>query len=95
MIHEHYRPSLRSTAVLYLQRVPCSSVTCPVEWSLCRLVVTAQCPKSGTAAPVRYGQMSVMLQSLPASCGLPVASLKSQPDSYGQLPTTVIISLSA
>ncbi|GKB91747.1 hypothetical protein Tco_0964019 [Tanacetum coccineum] len=33
--------------------------------------------------------MSVMLQSLPASCGLPVASLKSQPDSYGQLLATV------
>ncbi|GJV10262.1 hypothetical protein Tco_1351803 [Tanacetum coccineum] len=45
--------------------------------------------KSAQAAPVRYGQMSVMLQSLPASCGLPIASLRSQSDSYGQLPAAV------
>ncbi|GJR00319.1 integrase, catalytic region, zinc finger, CCHC-type containing protein [Tanacetum coccineum] len=60
----------------------------PVKWSPV-LVVTASMSKSAKAAPVRYDQMSVMPQSLPASYGLPVASLKSQSDSYSQLPATV------
>ncbi|GJV15257.1 hypothetical protein Tco_1360580 [Tanacetum coccineum] len=67
---------------------PCSAAPIPVEWSPIP-VVTASMSKSAQATPVRYGQMSVMLQSLPASCGLPVASLKSQSDSYGQLPAAV------
>ncbi|GKA13044.1 retrovirus-related pol polyprotein from transposon TNT 1-94 [Tanacetum coccineum] len=48
-------------------------------------IVTALMSKSAQAAPVGYGQIFVMLQSLPASCGPLVASLKSQSDSYGQL----------
>ncbi|GJW84565.1 hypothetical protein Tco_0157710, partial [Tanacetum coccineum] len=59
-----------------------------VKWSPIP-IVTASMSKSAQAAPVGYGQMSVMLQSLPASCGLPVASLKSQFDSYGQLSATM------
>ncbi|GKC68853.1 hypothetical protein Tco_1114736 [Tanacetum coccineum] len=71
----YYRPPLVELAVLALQRVPAVLSPVPVKWS---------------PIPVKwYGQMSVMLQSLPASCGLPVASLKSQPDSYGQLPAIV------
>ncbi|GKG02853.1 hypothetical protein Tco_0310489, partial [Tanacetum coccineum] len=62
-----------------LQRVPTVLAVMspvPVEW-LHVPVVTASMSKSAQAAPVGYGQMSIMLQSLPASCGLPVASLKS------------------
>ncbi|GKA07897.1 hypothetical protein Tco_0687121 [Tanacetum coccineum] len=87
----YYRPPPVQLAVLDLQRVlaiPVVLSPVPVEWSPI-LVVTASMSKSAQAAPVGYGQMSVMLQSLPASCGLPVASLKSQSDSYDQLPVTV------
>ncbi|GKG17784.1 hypothetical protein Tco_0372082, partial [Tanacetum coccineum] len=38
---------------------------------------------------VGYGQMFVKLQSMPASCGLPVASLRSQSDSYSQLLSAI------
>ncbi|GKC04792.1 hypothetical protein Tco_0996402 [Tanacetum coccineum] len=94
----YYRPPPVQLAVLDLQRVPAVLVVLspipvkwspvPVKWSPA-LVVTASMLKSAQAAPIGYGQMYVMLQSLPASRGLPVASLKSQPDSYGQLPATV------
>ncbi|GKB70362.1 hypothetical protein Tco_0931774 [Tanacetum coccineum] len=87
----YYRPLLVQLAVLDLQRVPSVlAVLLPIpgEWSPVP-VVTASMLKSAQAAPVGYGQMSVMLQSLSASCSLPVASLKSQSDSYGQLPVTV------
>ncbi|GJX71850.1 hypothetical protein Tco_0309021 [Tanacetum coccineum] len=87
----YYRPPLVQLAVLDLQRVPVvPAMLSPVllKWSPIR-VVTASMSKSAQAAPVGYGQMSVMLQSLPASCGLPIVSLKLQPDSYGQLPATV------
>ncbi|GKE39219.1 hypothetical protein Tco_1462624 [Tanacetum coccineum] len=87
----YYRPPLVPLVVLDLQRVPVVLAVLspvPVKWSPIP-VVTASISKSAQAAPVRYGQMSVMLQSLPASCDPPVASLKSQSDSYGQLPTTV------
>ncbi|GKE29512.1 hypothetical protein Tco_1444896, partial [Tanacetum coccineum] len=78
-------------AVLDLQRVPTVPAVLslvPVEWSHVP-VVTASMSKSAQATPVEYGQMSVMLQSMPASCGLPVASLRLQFDSYGQLPAAV------
>ncbi|GKG13051.1 hypothetical protein Tco_0350011, partial [Tanacetum coccineum] len=61
--------------------VPAVLLHVPIEWSTIP-VVTALMSKSEQAAPVRYGQMSVMLQSLPASCSLPVASLRSQSHSY-------------
>ncbi|GJZ29334.1 hypothetical protein Tco_0573981 [Tanacetum coccineum] len=83
----YYRPPPVQLAMLDLQRVPAvPAVLSPVlvKWSPVP-VVTASMSKSAQAAPVGYGQMSVMLQSLPASCGLPVASLKLQPDSYDQL----------
>ncbi|GJU09221.1 hypothetical protein Tco_1125651 [Tanacetum coccineum] len=76
----YYRPPPVQLAMLDLQRVP----AVPAEWSPVP-VVTASMSKSAQAAPIGYGQMSVMLQSLPASCGLPVASLKSQSDSYANL----------
>ncbi|GJX64316.1 hypothetical protein Tco_0298659 [Tanacetum coccineum] len=80
----YYRPPPVQLVVLDLKRVPAiHAVLSPVP------VVTASMLKSAQAAPVGYGQMSVMLQSLPASCGLPVASLRSQSDSYGQLPAAV------
>ncbi|GJX33247.1 hypothetical protein Tco_0243102 [Tanacetum coccineum] len=80
----YYRPPPVQLAVLDLQRVPAvPAVLSPVP------VVTASMSKSAQAAHVGYGQMFVMLQSLPASCGLPVASLRSQSDSYGQLPAAV------
>ncbi|GJX62452.1 hypothetical protein Tco_0295352 [Tanacetum coccineum] len=69
---------------LDLQRVP----TVPAVLSHVP-VVTASMSKSAQAAPVRFCQMFVMLQSLPASCGLPVAPLRSQSDSYGQLPVAM------
>ncbi|GJU01756.1 hypothetical protein Tco_1112094 [Tanacetum coccineum] len=88
----YYRPPPVQLAVLDLQKVPAVPAVLspisvrwsriPVRWSPIP-VVTASMSKSAQAAPVGYGQMSVMLQSLPASCGLPVASLKSQSDSYG------------
>ncbi|GKD42939.1 hypothetical protein Tco_1267584 [Tanacetum coccineum] len=87
----YYRPPPVQLAVLDLQRVPAVPAVLspvPIKWSPVP-VVTASMSKSTQAAPVRYGQMSVMLQSLLASCGLPVTSLKSQSDSYGQLPATV------
>ncbi|GKD24331.1 hypothetical protein Tco_1230545 [Tanacetum coccineum] len=87
----YYRPPPVQLAVLDLQRVPVVPVVLslvPVEWSPVP-VVTASMSKSAQAALVGYGQMSVMLQSLPASCGLHVASLRSQSDSYGQLPAAV------
>ncbi|GJV41235.1 hypothetical protein Tco_1419675, partial [Tanacetum coccineum] len=68
--------------------VPAVLSPVPVEWSPVP-VVTASMSKSVQAAHVGYDQMYVMLQSLSASCGLPVASLKSQSDSYGQLAATV------
>ncbi|GKD12791.1 hypothetical protein Tco_1197198 [Tanacetum coccineum] len=87
----YYRPPLVQLAMLDLHRVPAVPVVLspvPVKWSPVP-VVTASMLKSAQAALVGYDQMSVMLQSLPASCGLPVSSLKSQPDSYSQLPATV------
>ncbi|GJS72632.1 hypothetical protein Tco_0705473 [Tanacetum coccineum] len=75
----YYRPPPVQLAMLDLQRVPVIPAVLshvPVKWSLLP-VVTASMSKSAQAAPVEYGQMSVMLQSLLASCGLPVASLKS------------------
>ncbi|GJU11261.1 hypothetical protein Tco_1133657 [Tanacetum coccineum] len=87
----YYRPPLVQLAVLDLQRVPAFPAMLspvPVEWSPIA-VVTASMSKSAHAGSVRYGQMSVMLQSLPASCGLPIASLRSQFESYGQLPAAV------
>ncbi|GJQ89043.1 hypothetical protein Tco_0000182 [Tanacetum coccineum] len=87
----YYRPPLVQLAVLDLQRVPTvPAVLSPilVEW-LHVPVMTTSMSKSAQAAPVGYGQMSIMLQSLPASCGLPVESLRSQSDSYGQLPAAV------
>ncbi|GJQ95998.1 hypothetical protein Tco_0007137 [Tanacetum coccineum] len=79
----YYRPPPVQLAVLDLQRVPAVPAVLspvPVKWSPVP-VVTASMSKSAQVAPVGYGQMSVMLQSLPASCGPPVASLKSQSDS--------------
>ncbi|GKC81223.1 hypothetical protein Tco_1136940 [Tanacetum coccineum] len=87
----YYRPPPVQLVVLDLQRVlavPVVLSPIPVEWSPVP-VVTASMSKSAQAAPVGYGQMSVMLQSLHALCGLPVASLRSQSNSYGQLPTAV------
>ncbi|GKD35206.1 hypothetical protein Tco_1250715 [Tanacetum coccineum] len=81
----YYRPPLVQLVVLDLQRVPAvPTVLSPVlvKWSPVP-VVTASMSKSAQTAPVGYDQMPVMLQSLPASCGLPVVSLKSQPNSYG------------
>ncbi|GJU53812.1 hypothetical protein Tco_1227526 [Tanacetum coccineum] len=81
----YYRPLPMQLAVLALQRVPAVPAVLspvPVKWSPIP-VVTASMSKSAQAALVGYGQMSVMLQSLPASCSLHVTSLKSQPDSYG------------
>ncbi|GKE12806.1 hypothetical protein Tco_1416357 [Tanacetum coccineum] len=74
--------------VLDLRRVPAVLSSVPVEWSL-NPVVTASMSKSAQATHVGYGWLSVMLTSLPAFCGPPVTSLKSQSDSYGQLPATV------
>ncbi|GJS60232.1 hypothetical protein Tco_0655016 [Tanacetum coccineum] len=83
---KYYRPPLVQLAVLDPQRVPAVPAVLspiPVKWSPVPVkwspipVVTASMSKSAQVAPVGYGQMSVMLQSLPASCGLPVASLKS------------------
>ncbi|GKF67998.1 hypothetical protein Tco_0197677, partial [Tanacetum coccineum] len=71
----YYRPPPVQLAVLDLQRVPAIPAVLslvPVKWSPVS-VVTASMSKSAQAALVGYGQMSVMLQSLPASCGLPVA----------------------
>ncbi|GKF91660.1 hypothetical protein Tco_0275361 [Tanacetum coccineum] len=51
----------------------------PVEW-LPILVVTASMSKSAQAAHVGYGQMFVMRQSLPASCGLLVPMPPGKPD---------------
>ncbi|GJY17323.1 hypothetical protein Tco_0388814 [Tanacetum coccineum] len=82
MIYELLPASPSASVVLDLQRVP-------VEWSHIP-VVTASMSKSAQAAPVGYGRLFVMLPSLPVSCGPPVASLKSQSDSYGQLPATVV-----
>ncbi|GKG10233.1 hypothetical protein Tco_0338979, partial [Tanacetum coccineum] len=82
-----YRPPLMHPAVLDLQRVPAVLSSVPVEWSSVP-IVTASMSKSAQAAHVGYGWLSVMLPSLPASCGPPVASLKSQSNSYGQLPAT-------
>ncbi|GJU93950.1 hypothetical protein Tco_1318706 [Tanacetum coccineum] len=73
----YYRPPPVQLDVLDLQRVPAvPAVLSPinVKWSPVP-VVTASMSKSAQAAPVGYGQMYVMLQSLPTSCGLPVASL--------------------
>ncbi|GKE28085.1 hypothetical protein Tco_1443469 [Tanacetum coccineum] len=87
----YYRPPPVQLVVLDLQRVPAVPAVLspvPVKWSHVPVVTTSM-SKSAQAAPVGYGQMSVMLQSLPTSCGLPVASLKSQTDSYDQLPATV------
>ncbi|GKA28998.1 hypothetical protein Tco_0715243 [Tanacetum coccineum] len=84
----YYRPPPVQLAVLDLQRVPAVLSLVPVKWSLVP-VVTASMSKYAQAAPVGYGQMSIILQYLPASCGLPVASRKSQPDSYDQMPATV------
>ncbi|GJX03477.1 hypothetical protein Tco_0189393 [Tanacetum coccineum] len=87
----YYRPPLVQLAVLDLQRVPAVPAVLsliPVEWSPVP-VVTASMSKSAQAAPVGYDQIFVMLQSLLPSCGLPVASLRSQFDSYSQLPTAV------
>ncbi|GJY61193.1 hypothetical protein Tco_0461850 [Tanacetum coccineum] len=84
----YYWPPPVQLVVMDLQRVPAvPAVLSPVlvEWSPVP-VVTASMSKFAQAAPVGYGQMSVMLQSLPALCGLPVASLRSKSDTYGQLP---------
>ncbi|GKG20278.1 hypothetical protein Tco_0380079 [Tanacetum coccineum] len=78
----YYRSPPVQLAVLDLQRVPAVLSHVPAKWSPIP-VVTASMSKSAQATPVGYGQMFVMLQSLSASCGLPVASLKLQPDSYG------------
>ncbi|GJU72950.1 hypothetical protein Tco_1264355 [Tanacetum coccineum] len=75
----YYRPPSLLLAVLDLQRVPVvPAVLSPVlvKWSHVP-VVTASMSKSAQAAPVGYGQMFVMLQSLSASYGPLVASLKS------------------
>ncbi|GKE47275.1 hypothetical protein Tco_1478533 [Tanacetum coccineum] len=80
----YYRPPPVQLAVLDLQRV----LVVPAVLSHVP-VVTASMSKSAQATPVGYSQMSVMLQSLPALCGLPVASLRSQSDSYDQLPAVV------
>ncbi|GJV33307.1 hypothetical protein Tco_1393707 [Tanacetum coccineum] len=75
----YYRPPPVQLVVLDLQRVPAiPAVLSPVlvKWSHV-LVVTVSISKSAQAAPFGYGQMFVMLQSMPASCGLHVASLKS------------------
>ncbi|GKF33200.1 hypothetical protein Tco_0106400 [Tanacetum coccineum] len=75
----YYRPPPVQLAVLDIQRVPAvPAVLSPVlvKWSPVP-VVTASMLKSAKAALVGYGQMSIMLQSMPASYGLPVASLKS------------------
>ncbi|GKE48592.1 hypothetical protein Tco_1479850 [Tanacetum coccineum] len=94
----YYRPPPVQLVVLDLERVlaiPVVPSPVPVKWSPIPVrwspipVVTASMSKYAQVALVGYGQMSVMLQSLLASCGLPVASRKSQPDSYGQLPATV------
>ncbi|GJT29268.1 hypothetical protein Tco_0909543 [Tanacetum coccineum] len=87
----YYRPPLVQLAVLDLQMVltvPAVLSHVLVKWSPIS-VATASMSKSAQATLVRYGLMFVMMQSLPASCGLPVASLKSQPDSYGQLHAIV------
>ncbi|GJR84912.1 hypothetical protein Tco_0155697 [Tanacetum coccineum] len=86
-----YRPPPVQLAVLDLQRVPAVPAVLshvPVEWSPIPVVI-ASMSKYAQAAPVGYGQISIMLQYLPALCGLPVASLKSQSDSYGQLPAAM------
>ncbi|GJY51497.1 hypothetical protein Tco_0442344 [Tanacetum coccineum] len=73
----YYQPPPVQLAVMDLQRVPAVPAVLslvPVKWSPVP-VVTASMSKSAQAAPVGYCQMFVMLQSLPASCGLPVASL--------------------
>ncbi|GKF18353.1 hypothetical protein Tco_0063271 [Tanacetum coccineum] len=73
----YYRPPPVQLAVLDLQRIPAVPIVLspvPVEWSPIP-VVTASMSKSTQATPVGYGQMSIMLQSLPTSYGLPVASL--------------------
>ncbi|GJS46745.1 hypothetical protein Tco_0596866 [Tanacetum coccineum] len=70
---KYYRPPLVLLVVLNLQRVlVVPTVLSPVlvKWSPVP-VVTASMSKSAQVALVGYGQMSVMLQSLPASCGLP------------------------
>ncbi|GJW07001.1 hypothetical protein Tco_1569424 [Tanacetum coccineum] len=75
----YYRPPPMQLAMLDLQRVPIVPVVLSpvlVKWSPVP-VVTASMSKPTQVASVRYGQMSIMLQSLPASCGLPVVSLKS------------------
>ncbi|GJU57411.1 hypothetical protein Tco_1235177 [Tanacetum coccineum] len=87
----YYRPLPVQLAVLDLQRVPAVPAVpslVPVEWSPIPVVTTSM-SKSAQAALAGYSQMSVMLQSLPASCSLFVASLKSHFDSYGQLPAAV------
>ncbi|GKE48723.1 hypothetical protein Tco_1479981 [Tanacetum coccineum] len=68
-----YRPPPMHPAMLDLQRVPAVPAVLspvPVEWSPVP-VVTASMSKSAQAAPIGYGRLSVMLPSLPASCGLP------------------------
>ncbi|GJW72805.1 hypothetical protein Tco_0132175 [Tanacetum coccineum] len=91
---DHLKPCelvIRENALVLhsIPAVPAVLSPVPVEWSPVP-VVNASMSKSAQPAPVGYVQMSVMLQSLPASCGLPVASLKSQSDSYGQLPASEI-----
>ncbi|GKG33232.1 hypothetical protein Tco_0430742, partial [Tanacetum coccineum] len=61
----YYRPPL-------VPAIPAVLSPVPVKWSPVPVVTTSM-SKSAQAAPVGYGQMSVMLQSLPASYGLPVA----------------------
>ncbi|GKG60598.1 hypothetical protein Tco_0614160, partial [Tanacetum coccineum] len=63
----YYRPPPVQLAILDLQRVPVVPVVLSpvsVKWSHV-LVVTTSMSKSAQAAPVGYGQMSIMLQSLP------------------------------
>ncbi|GKG47766.1 hypothetical protein Tco_0507251 [Tanacetum coccineum] len=75
-----YRPPPVHPAVLDLQRVPTIPAMLspvPVEWSPAP-IVTVSMSKSAQAALVKYGRLSVMLPSL-----------KSQSDSYSQLPVTV------
>ncbi|GKF60131.1 hypothetical protein Tco_0176917, partial [Tanacetum coccineum] len=73
----YYWPPPVQLVVLDLQRVPAVPTVLspvPVEWSPVP-IVTASMSKFAQNAPVGYGQMSIMLQSLSALCGLPVASL--------------------
>ncbi|GKE75162.1 hypothetical protein Tco_1537203 [Tanacetum coccineum] len=90
----YYRPPPVQLAMLDLQRVPVIPAVLshvPVKWSLVP-VVTASMSKSAQAAPVEYGQMSVMLQSLLASCGLPLTSMeRPMPPGKPKPPDLVVV----